>query len=133
MVRKICFQLAHRFVASALLLVGLGISSVQALGLTATLSDQDRQVSLKKGDTISISLPTTPGTGFAWIIVERPQCLALQVDKIIGGEAKPGATQTWVAEMKVTGDCDGPLVAHYKRSWEANAPAKTFRLVIIAK
>lgn len=133
MVRKICFQIARRFAGSTPLVVGLGIASVQALGLTATLSDHDRQVSLKRGDRISISLPTTPGTGFAWIIVERPQCLALQADRIVGGEAAPGATQVWVAEMEVTGDCDGPLVAHYRRSWEANAPAKTFRLVIIAK
>ena len=115
------------------------IKQIMALSLSLTLFAQannfnkpEESLSLQRGQTITISLPSNPTTGYSWSL-----CSKNTRNTIVGIEEMPyeaeqtgligsGGTQSW----HVTGKKRG--VAHikfeYRRPWEKGAvPAQIKR------
>lgn len=97
------------------------------------LSEQDhgKDMKLGRGDKLTLTLPTQPGTGYAWTIAMDP---APRLELEGKPEISPGTgaqggridqiSFRFTAKSKGTTD----LELHYSRAWEKTPPLKVFRL-----
>jgi len=108
-----------------------GCAAESALALEG--KDDGRDVTLQKGQTLTIKLEGNPTTGYSWEVVESNDAILQQV-----GEAEfepesdllgaPG-TQTLRFEAMETGQMELKLV--YRRSWETDVePLETFTVQV---
>lgn len=100
-----------------------------------SLSVQEKQLGkcpmeLSTGQTLVISLPSNPTTGFRWLVADAapgvlrslgPEVYTTPEDAGLVGSA---GQSTWRYQAQLTGN--GRLLMHYQRPWEIDvAPAKT--------
>lgn len=100
-----------------------------------SLSVQEKQlgncpVELSSGQTLVISLPSNPTTGFRWVVADAapgvlrslgPEVYTTPEDAGLVGSA---GQSTWRYQAQQSGN--GRLLMHYQRPWEVDvAPAKT--------
>ena len=123
----------------ALAAVGL-LAAAPAAGMASppgVAIDESRaggDVTLLQGSTLTVELPSTPGTGYAWTLSRLPrQLVALDNETVetpfVGGPPPVGrpATQRFVFRAAAVGD--GRLVLAYRRSWESDA-ARQYRVTV---
>jgi len=94
-------------------------------------ADSGKSARLATGDTLLVTLETTPGTGYGWRVTSAP-CLREAADPLISAAASGlvGAPQneTFTFEAGAS-PCSGSLRLDYVRPWEQNHPsARTFIL-----
>ena len=93
---------------------------------------------LRKGQTLTISLPSNPTTGFRWVVADAapgvlrslgPEVYTTPEDAgVVGGAGK----STWRYEVYQKGD--GRLLMEYRRPWEVEvAPAKVIDCPLSAR
>jgi inhibitor of cysteine peptidase len=107
-----------------------GISGCAAESVLALEGeDNGREITLQKGQTLTIKLEGNPTTGYSWEVVESEDAILQQVGEpefeaesdLLGA---PG-TQTLRFEAVETGQMELKLV--YRRSWETDMePLETF-------
>ncbi|QKE62694.1 protease inhibitor I42 family protein [Aquipseudomonas campi] len=100
-----------------------------------SLSVQEKQLGkcpmeLSTGQTLVISLPSNPTTGFRWVVADAapgvlrslgPEVYTTPEDAGLVGSA---GQSTWRYQAQQSGN--GRLLMHYQRPWEVDvAPAKT--------
>ncbi|AYC33907.1 peptidase inhibitor I42 [Pseudomonas cavernae] len=110
---------------------------------TATVTLQEGQQSrcplqLHNGQTLVLSLPSNPTTGFRWEVKDAaPQVLRSLGPEVYSNPEDAGLVggagqSTWRFLANIPGD--GHLLLVYHRPWEADvAPAKTFDCQISVK
>jgi len=121
-------------VAVLALLVMAGISGCSAQSVLALEGDDDgREITLQKGQNLTIKLEGNPTTGYSWEIVETEGAILQQVGEpefeaesdLLGA---PG-TQTLRFEAVETGQMELKLV--YQRPWETDVePVETFTVQV---
>lgn len=98
-----------------------------------TEADDGATVELEVDDTLTISLPANPSTGYAWTVRPFDAGVIEQVGET-GFEAEsdligaPG-TMSITFEGRAVGTVE--LILDYERPFEDAAPADTFRLTVV--
>ncbi len=97
-----------------------------------TVADNGRTVTLAGGDTLVVSLASTPGTGFGWKVAQVDDKVLREMgapEFIHGPHPMPGAPATQVFRFVATGAGSTGLELDYARPWERGVPpARTFHL-----
>jgi len=116
------------------LVVVAGISGCAAESVQALEGEDDgREITLQKGQTVTIKLEGNPTTGYSWEVVETEGAILQQVGEpefeaesdLLGA---PG-TQTLRFEAVETGQMELKLV--YQRPWETDVePVETFTVQV---
>ncbi len=113
--------------APALLLAGCASAPPSSVALN---DDADCPVTLQRGQTLIVTLPSNPTTGYRWDIRDLsteqlkslgPEVFSSPKTDLIGGDG----LSTWRFEAADTGT--GRVLLTYQRPWEADAePAGLF-------
>jgi inhibitor of cysteine peptidase len=120
-------------------LTGCGTSAGASNLVKVTEADSGKTITLKKGDTLEVTLEGNPSTGFNWLVAAAPAALFKQrgeaevVDPNAGGRASStivGAAQLMALTFDAVGSGSGKLVLEYKRSWETLPAEKTFTIEV---
>lgn len=114
-------------VVPALLLVGCASTPPSSVALH---DDTDCPLTLQRGQTLIVSLPSNPTTGYRWSLQEvsteqlrslGPEVFSSPKTDLIGGDGQ----STWRFEAAERGD--GRLYLTYQRPWESETePAGLF-------
>lgn len=114
-------------VVPALLLVGCASTPPSSVAIT---DDTDCPLTLQRGQTLIVSLPSNPTTGYRWSLQEvsteqlrslGPEVFSSPKTDLIGGDGQ----STWRFEAAERGD--GRLYLTYQRPWESETePAGLF-------
>jgi predicted secreted protein len=140
MLARICRDLGANaaMLAGALALCAASVPTTEAdSGMkTLTIEDNGQVLDLPVGTSLTLRLESTPGTGFAWEVVDR----AAGSLKLLGephlepcpeGEGRAsrplGAPSCQVFRFEAANRGTGSLRLEYKRRWETTvAPEKRF-------
>jgi inhibitor of cysteine peptidase len=99
-----------------------------------TDSDNGRAVTLKTGDILTVSLVSTPGTGYGWNVARLDSQVLQEAGKptiIHDAHPIPGAPAAQVFRFTAAGVGATTLELDYVRPWEKGlAPARIFRLSV---
>jgi inhibitor of cysteine peptidase len=105
--------------------------------VTLAAADSGRTVSAAVGQEIALTLSTTPGTGYSWMLMDSAAPMlrlvegaAVTRDSAAAGRVGAPATATWRfrADTAVT----GTVRLEYRRPWERDAPAARLYEVNVA-
>jgi inhibitor of cysteine peptidase len=111
--------------------------SMPAGTTNVTDADNEHAVILAVGDTLVVSLATTPGTGFGWKMAELDGKMLRAVgtpEVIPNAHPMPGAPATQVFHFQAVGAGSTGLELDYLRPWEKSAaPARTFHLGVTVR
>lgn len=101
--------------------------------VSVTEQDNTREVVVTKGDLLAVTLPTVPGTGYGWRVVEFDATSLEMVRQSVepSGQAAPGAVEqhTFLFRARQTGSTS--LMLEYVRPWERAKPAAKKYSVIV--
>lgn len=97
---------------------------------------RDGRTRLHVGETLSISLPSNPSTGFAWSLKPYDEAIlapASPFNEVVPGAREGGAVgvpgQTvWRFDARTTGDV--VLTFEYRQAWSDAPPAETARFPV---
>ena len=87
-------------------------------------ADDARTAVLAAGQSVVLTLPENPGTGYCWEVPAGVQVLANHFEPPIDGAAGGGGRRVFTLAATSSGDFDFKLL----RSWGAPTPARTFLL-----
>ncbi len=130
-------KVLHIIVGSLFLtLLAACVSPQQPSAQERLNADHNSQsITLSLGQTLTISLPGNPGTGFQWEITRMPPFLAqegtpeFRPDDSSGQRVGAGGLTVW--HMKANAPGSGALDFAYRRAWEKEVPpAKTIHYEI---
>jgi len=110
---------------SLLALAGCG-SSGSNTTTVKKFTDKDKTITVKKGDTFTITVDSNPTTGYEWQVVTTPDGKAVKLEKsTYEAPAKqiPGAGGKQVWTFKAVSPGTATFSAKYSRSWEQNDPS----------
>ena len=102
-------------------------SALHASELTLTEKDTGKEVVLRKGDLLTVELPSNPTTGYSWSTVSSGQShLALVSTAYLAAEKSKGivgsgGVATWTFKALEAGSLK--MTFSYARSWEHGIPA----------
>ena len=106
-----------------------------------TAADNGREIELKKGDILGITLKANPTTGYTWEVAESPDEQVMQ--QVDGIEFKPvseqaselgGAGGVQIIQFKIVNAGRTALKLVYHRPSEKDVePAETFYIQIVAR
>lgn len=91
-----------------------------------------RAITLTEGETLDLTLPENPTTGFRWIVESNgaPVC-ALRDDTYEASAGPPGAGGQHRWSFQAVQPGAGRIALAYRRPWGQSAsPAKTFAVTI---
>lgn len=123
----------------ALLLVVLGTACSppqRARAVSLDARDAGRRVELEKGQTLDISLPSNPTTGYGWEVEELDHRVLRQVGE---SEFKPqsnlvGAPGVEILHFQPVGAGQTTLKLVYHRSWEKGVePLETYSVEVVLR
>jgi predicted secreted protein len=81
------------------------------------------------GDTLLLSLESTPGTGFDWNLSSPPtSMLELAERTVTPSGTLPGGPATVTYRFRAAAAGEATLSLGYARSWESVPPVRTFEL-----
>ncbi len=109
-------------ILAVILAAGVFLFSCASKPVNLTEQDNGKEITVKTGTKIVISLPSNPTTGFDWYIEELPENLEpvgaktyvnSETDKNVVGAG--GITKFTFKAVK---NGEGTLVLIYKRNWE---------------
>ena len=128
------------FVALLILLVALTVAtgcSPQQQEVKASIADDGREMQLKKGQTLVVTLEANPTTGYSWEVAEP---LDEQVLRQAGEpEFKPesdlvGAGGVQILRFEAVNAGKTTLRLAYRRSWEKDVePLNTFSIQVVVR
>ncbi len=111
--------------------------AVAAKTIKLTDADNRRALTIAGGDTLVVSLASTPGTGFSWKLahLDNNVLRAIGAPELIhGSNPMPGAPATQIFRFVAAGTGSSGLDLDYVRPWEHGvAPARTFRLDVTVR
>lgn len=120
------------FFAAAIILFA-GVCSAGNVKLDK--KDSSRTLSLKKGDTVEISLPGNPTTGYSWEAGSFDRkCVKLAGTKFKRDSNLIGAGGVFDFKFRMLARGQSKILIVYRRPWEKDvAPADKFELSVSVK
>ena len=100
--------------------------ALHAAERTLTEKNSGEKVMLRKGDLLTIELPSNPTTGYSWSYVSSKRCLLGIVATVYRSAEKPkavvgsGGVDTWKFKALEVGSLK--LTFNYARPWEKGEP-----------
>ena len=118
---------------ASLILCGAGQAFAEPIKLIG--SDSGRTINMKIGDCLNIILDGNPTTGYIWeeasqlppVLKQYKRMEFVPRSKLIGS----GGRSTFYYKAAARGSKELKLV--YRRPWEKQAPARTFKLKVSVK
>ena len=104
-------------------------------GVQVTDADNGKQITVKPGDVMTVTLVSNPTTGYSWQVMEIDNTILIQVgepeyEQSPGSEGLVGAGGTETFRFKVVGAGKTTLGLGYMRPWESLPPIETFSVTI---
>jgi inhibitor of cysteine peptidase len=122
---------------TALAACSQGGETVRASTTAVTEADNRHAVTIAVGDTLVVSLKTTPGTGFSWKISQIDDKVLHQQGEpqlLKAANPIPGAPATQVFRFVAASGGSTDLELDYVRPWEKSAPPqRTFYLGVTVR
>jgi inhibitor of cysteine peptidase len=104
-------------------------------GFVLNRQDSGKSVAVHPGDTISISLPENPSTGYRWVLDPRDESVVAPVGShfVHGAAGAPGEGGQRVWTFSAAQEGVARLSFTLRRAWEAEASAAdSFEVTIIS-
>ncbi len=113
----------------------LAFSCARAGGRTLSARDDQEQVELQEGQTLSVSLEGNPTTGYTWETVEVDEQVLRQIGEPAFTPASDavGAPGTQVIRFRAVDQGRTTLRLVYHRPWEDAEPERTFSVEVIVQ
>ena len=107
-------------------------------GAIITDSDNGRQITVKPGDVVTVSLDSNPTTGYSWQVIEIDNTVLIQdgdpeYKQVTGSADLVGAGGTETFRFKATGSGETSLKLGYRRPWENVPPIENFSVKIVVQ
>ncbi len=93
-------------------------------GNSLTEADNGKQITLRAGDTLTVTLESNPTTGYSWQVMYLDQTVLVQdgqpeYKQASGSEGLVGAGGTETFHFKAVGPGEASLGLGYMRPWES--------------
>ena len=100
-----------------------------------TDADNGKQITVKSGDVVTVSLVSNPTTGYSWQVMKIDNAVLVQVGdpeykQSPGTEGLVGAGGTETFRFKAVGTGETTLGLGYMRPWESLPPIETYTVTI---
>jgi inhibitor of cysteine peptidase len=123
------------------ILIVIGLAGLSGCGprspQTIEVREQDagRTIELQPGDRLRVVLEGNPSTGYEWLRADEDSAvLTAAGDPAFKAEAAmPGSPGMVTLDFAAAAPGQASLTLHYRRSWEAAAPAETFAITVQVK
>jgi inhibitor of cysteine peptidase len=107
-------------------------------GTQITDADNGKQITIKSGDVVTVTLESNPTTGYSWQVIEIDNAVLLQdgdpeYKQSPGSEGLVGAGGTETFRFKAIGNGETSLGLGYMRPWESVPPIQTFTIQVIVQ
>jgi len=107
-------------------------------GTSLTDADNGKQITIKSGDVVTVTLESNPTTGYSWQVIEIDNAVLLQdgdpeYKQSPGSEGLVGAGGTETFRFKAIGNGETSLGLGYMRPWESVPPIQTFTIQVIVQ
>lgn len=117
----------------------LGMALLSGCGtnrMHLTNADNGKQVAVKSGDVIVVTLESNPTTGFSWQLTEMDNAVLKQVGEVkyeSDGRNIPGAGGTETFRFEAVSAGEVALTLWYMRPWESVQPLETFTIQVVVQ
>jgi inhibitor of cysteine peptidase len=105
-------------------------------GMNLTEADNDKQITLNAGDSLTLTLESNPTTGYSWQVIEIDNGVLIQdgaPEYKSDGRNIPGAGGTEIFRFKVVENGSTSLKLGYMRPWESVLPIETFTIQVVVQ
>ena len=128
-------KLMRTFVVMSFFLILALFSGCGTNVTSLTDADNGRQITVKSGDVVTVTLVSNPTTGFSWQVMEIDNAILVQdgepeYKQSPGSEGLVGAGGTETFRFKAVGTGETKLGLGYMRPWESVPPIETFNIQV---
>ena len=107
-------------------------------GTQITDADNGKQITVKSGDLVTLTLVSNPTTGYSWQVMEIDNAFLVQdgepeYKQSPGSEGLVGAGGTEIFRFKAVGSGETVLSLGYMRPWESVQPTETFKVQVVVQ
>jgi len=125
------------FVMSFFLILAL-FSGCGTNGTQVTDADNGKEITLKPGEILTVTLESNPTTGYSWQVMEIDEAILSQdgepqYKQSPGTEGLTGAGGAETFHFKAVSSGKTRLEFGYMRPWESVQPAETFSIQVIVQ
>jgi len=131
-------KLVRTFVVMSFFLVLALFSGCGTHGTNLTSADNNRQITAKPGDTLTLTLDSNPTTGYSWQVMKIDNGILVrngdpEYKQVAGSEGLVGAGGTEKFHFDVVGTGTTTLELGYMRPWESVPPIETFTIQVFVQ
>ena len=131
-------KLMRTFVVMSFFLALALFSGCGTNGTNLTDADNGKQITVKSGDAVTVTLVSNPTTGYSWQVMEIDNAILVQdgepeYKQSPGAEGLVGAGGTETFRFKAVGTGETKLGLGYMRPWESVPPIQTFSIKVVAQ
>jgi inhibitor of cysteine peptidase len=122
-------KLMRTFVVMSFFIIMALFSGCGTHGTSLTDADNGKQITLKSGEVITLTLESNPTTGYSWQVIEINNATLTQVGEVeykSDGRNIPGAGGTETFHFEAIGAGETMLELGYMRPWESVQPLEIF-------
>ena len=107
-------------------------------GTSLTDADNGKQITVKSGNLVTLTLVSNPTTGYSWQVMEIDSVILIQdgepeYKQSPGSEGLVGAGGTETFRFKAVGSGETVLSLGYMRPWESVQPTETFKVQVVVQ
>lgn len=107
-------------------------------GVNLTEADNGRQITVRPGDIVTLTLASNPTTGYSWQVMEIDAAILVQdgdpeYKQSPGSEGLVGAGGTETFRFKAVSAGTTSLNLGYMRPWESVQPIETFEVQVVVQ
>jgi len=131
-------KLMRTVVMMSFFLVLALFSGCGANGTSLTEADSGKQITMKPGDIVTLTLASNPTTGYSWLVMEIDDTVLVQdgdpeYKPSPGSEGLVGAGGTETFRFKAVSAGATSLNLGYMRPWESVQPIETFKVQVVVQ
>lgn len=131
-------KLMRTFVVMSFFMVMALFSGCGAKGANLTKADNGKQITVKSGDVITLTLNSNPTTGYSWQVMEIDNAVLVQqgdpeYKQASGTEGLVGAGGMETFRFETVGAGETMLELGYMRPWESVQPLETYSIQVIVQ
>ena len=128
-------KLMRTFIVMSFFLTLALFSGCGTHGASLTDADNGKQIAIKSGDVVTITLVSNPTTGYSWQVMEIDNAVLVQdgdpaYKQSPSSEGLVGVGGTETFRFKAVGSGETKLSLGYMRPWESVLPIETFNVQV---
>ena len=128
-------KLMRTVVVMSFILIFALFSGCGTNGSSLTDADNGKQIAVRPGEILTLTLESNPTTGYSWQVMELDSAVLTQVSdpeykQSSGAEGLVGAGGTETFRFKAVGSSETTLELGYTRPWESVPPVETFTIQV---